>query len=348
MANNFHSFPLVIILFGDKKQFIIFCDSTHYLFVSRPSLKSSILSDFDGKTSRAELRRKSTALKKPTMTFFVNRVQLFVCGEEYYSRLARSLLQARSFIMIRDWRIAPDLYLRRRSGFKKGNLRGAAGQTNDQSYRLDSILQKKASEGVMVYIILYEEIGIFNGSESAQERLEKLHRNILVLRHRSPHTNEMFWSHHEKFVNVDGCICYIGGIDLCHGRFDTTNHPLWDASPPYLFPGCDYSNPQVDGCAWNKEAFMKPNLDIAGVSRTTFSVPQQNGIFVDSFTNEKALKNTKEWYRKCVQTDCIADVNELFQINKRANSLEIFDSTTSEKKKKALTQYQKGTWLVQL
>ena len=169
---------------------------------------------------------------------FAHRVRLFTCGSEYFENVAHAMLQARSFILIRDWKLAPDVYLKRRSGV-------SGTRTNDEAYRLDNILLKKAREGVLVYVILYHELAIYTGSEMAQARLMSLHSNIVVLRHRSAQTDKMFWSHHEKFVNVDGCITFVGGLDLCHGRYDTPDHPLWDAEAPYVFPGCDYSNPQA-------------------------------------------------------------------------------------------------------
>ena len=32
------------------------------------------------------------------------------------------------------------------------------------------------------------------------------------------------WTHHEKCVVVDQSIAFIGGIDLCYGRWDTPAH----------------------------------------------------------------------------------------------------------------------------
>lgn len=31
----------------------------------------------------------------------------------------------------------------------------------------------------------------------------------------------LFWSHHEKLVLIDNRIAYMGGLDLCFGRWDT-------------------------------------------------------------------------------------------------------------------------------
>jgi len=58
------------------------------------------------------------------------------------------------------------------------------------------------------------------------------------------------WSHHEKLVIIDQIIGYVGGLDLCWGRFDTNKHPIFEPSvqvesPEYLFPGIDYSNARI-------------------------------------------------------------------------------------------------------
>lgn len=53
----------------------------------------------------------------------------------------------------------------------------------------------------------------------------------------------LFRSHHEKIVIVDNHICFIGGLDLCFGRYDTSKHNVGD-HPPLIWPGKDYYNPR--------------------------------------------------------------------------------------------------------
>ena len=50
-------------------------------------------------------------------------------------------------------------------------------------------------------------------------------------------------SHHEKIVIVDNEICYLGGLDLCFGRYDNFEHKVGDF-PPTIWPGKDYYNPR--------------------------------------------------------------------------------------------------------
>lgn len=50
-------------------------------------------------------------------------------------------------------------------------------------------------------------------------------------------------SHHEKLVIVDYEVCFIGGLDLCFGRYDSYEHKVGD-HPPTIWPGKDYYNPR--------------------------------------------------------------------------------------------------------
>lgn len=43
-----------------------------------------------------------------------------------------------------------------------------------------------------------------------------------------PATGTFFWAHHEKLVVVDQLIAFVGGVDLCFGRWDDCHHLLTD------------------------------------------------------------------------------------------------------------------------
>ena len=59
----------------------------------------------------------------------------------------------------------------------------------------------------------------------------------------------LYWAHHEKLCVVDGHIAFMGGLDLCFGRWDTNQHSIADAHPGDLdeivFPGQDYNNARI-------------------------------------------------------------------------------------------------------
>ena len=59
----------------------------------------------------------------------------------------------------------------------------------------------------------------------------------------------LFWAHHEKLCLIDKKVAFMGGLDLCYGRWDTNQHPIADAHPSNLdaivFPGQDFNNARI-------------------------------------------------------------------------------------------------------
>lgn len=69
------------------------------------------------------------------------------------------------------------------------------------------------------------------------------HPNHTALEGRSA---TLFWAHHEKLTLIDRRVGFMGGIDLCYGRWDLNYHPLADVHPEFpdsqVFSGQDYNN----------------------------------------------------------------------------------------------------------
>lgn len=147
---------------------------------------------------------------------------------DYFAAVAQALEGAKKEIFITGWFLTPELYLTR----------------NPHNHRLDHILSKKAKDGVKVYIILWDEtkIAMFKGSRRAKELLEGMHAGVKVIRH--PPFTPIYWSHHQKMVVVDQDIAFVGGVDLCFGRYDTSDHELVDTTGD-IWPGKDYYNPTM-------------------------------------------------------------------------------------------------------
>lgn len=56
-----------------------------------------------------------------------------------------------------------------------------------------------------------------------------------VLRHPDHVASVVFlWAHHEKMVAVDQSVAFMGGIDLCFGRWDDSRYRLTDLHSPLL------------------------------------------------------------------------------------------------------------------
>lgn len=180
--------------------------------------------------------------------------QWFVDGRDHFWAISSALEMAKDVIFIHDWWLTPELYLRRPAN---GN----------QQFRLDRILQRKAMQGVKIFVIVYRNVGTTIPIDSLYTKhsiLSLNQENIHVIR--SPNQllqNTFFWAHHEKLCIVDYNIAFLGGIDLCYGRFDTPDHTISDDSNIdfdgldadhlsreefmkfRIFPGKDYSNTRV-------------------------------------------------------------------------------------------------------
>ncbi|KAJ3937597.1 MAG: hypothetical protein NXY57DRAFT_1089628 [Lentinula lateritia] len=163
--------------------------------------------------------------------------QWLVDGRDYFWNLSRAILMAKENIYIHDWWLSPELQLRR---------------PNKDRYRLDKLLESKAREGVKIFIILYQEVSSRTtptDSNYSKQRLTALHPNIMVQRSPSHfQTGTFYWAHHEKLCVIDQAIAFMGGLDLCFGRWDTSQHVLIDdpdTDQSQIWPGKDYSNPRV-------------------------------------------------------------------------------------------------------
>ncbi|KAJ3856607.1 phospholipase D [Lentinula lateritia] len=163
--------------------------------------------------------------------------QWLVDGRDYFWNLSRAILMAKETIYIHDWWLSPELQLRR---------------PNKDRYRLDKLLESKAREGVKIFIILYQEVSSRTtptDSNYSKQRLTALHPNIMVQRSPSHfQTGTFYWAHHEKLCVIDQAIAFMGGLDLCFGRWDTSQHVLIDdpdTDQSQIWPGKDYSNPRV-------------------------------------------------------------------------------------------------------
>ncbi|KAM0962660.1 hypothetical protein ACFX14_021781 [Malus domestica] len=162
-----------------------------------------------------------------------SQVQWFIDGQSAFEAIASAIEDAKSEIFICGWWLCPELYLRR-------PFHAHA------SSRLDSLLEAKAKEGVQIYILLYKEVALALKINSvySKRKLLGIHENVRVLRYPDHFSSGVYlWSHHEKLVIVDYQICFLGGLDLCFGRYDTAEHKVGDC-PPSIWPGKDYYNPR--------------------------------------------------------------------------------------------------------
>lgn len=180
-----------------------------------------------------------------------NKIKWYVDGRDYFYAVSVALEKAKETIYIEDWWLSPELFLRRPPYF-------------NQEWRLDQVLKRRAEAGVKIYIIVYKEVEAAVSCNSAHTK-HALHAlcpkgtpgygNIMVMRHPDHNVFEnagdmtFYWAHHEKFIVIDYALAFIGGLDLCFGRWDNRQHSMADVHPAgvknEMFPGQDFNNNRI-------------------------------------------------------------------------------------------------------
>ncbi|PGH10519.1 hypothetical protein AJ79_05447 [Helicocarpus griseus UAMH5409] len=202
----------------------------------------------------------------------------YVDGCDYMYAVSRALETAKESVWILDWWLSPELYLRRppskNEQYRLDRMLQAAAQ---RGVRVNVIVYKEVTQALTL------------SSSHTKHHLEDLHPNIAVFRHpdhlpdrQTIHSSVMesfknltldaagvsklsgdalkglygmhgdvvlYWAHHEKLCIVDGKTAFMGGLDLCYGRWDTHQHAISDVHPndikETVFPGQDYNNARV-------------------------------------------------------------------------------------------------------
>ncbi|KAF5503442.1 Phospholipase D1 [Colletotrichum fructicola] len=180
-----------------------------------------------------------------------NLIKWYVDGRNYFWAVSEALEQAKETIYIADWWLSPELFLRRPPHY-------------NQEWRLDKVLKRRAEAGVKIFIIVYREVeaALTCNSAHTKHALQALcpegtpgYGNIRIMRHPDHNVFEnaadmtFYWAHHEKFIVIDYAMAFIGGLDLCFGRWDTNDHPLADVHPEgvqnEVWPGQDFNNNRI-------------------------------------------------------------------------------------------------------
>ncbi|KNC83520.1 hypothetical protein SARC_04224 [Sphaeroforma arctica JP610] len=176
--------------------------------------------------------------------------------ELMYKRISN----AKSFIYIAGWSVFVPTRLIRR-------------ENEEEIPTLGELLKKKADEGVEVVVMVWDEVmsvkylmeaGLMGTHDEETHRYfdgtkvncvkfsrtgDMKKKSILK---RIVFSSKQLFSvtHHQKTVVCDAPtrnqakICaFVGGIDLCDGRYDTADHCLYRRMLSYEYPASDYHNP---------------------------------------------------------------------------------------------------------
>ncbi|EER25243.1 Phospholipase D active site motif containing protein [Coccidioides posadasii C735 delta SOWgp] len=238
-----------------------------------------------------------------------NDAKWYVDGCTYMWAVSRALETAKESIWILDWWLSPELYLRRPP---------SKNEQYRVDRMLQAAAQRGVKVNVIVYKEVTQALSL--SSSHTKHHLEDLHPNIAVFRHpdhlpdrQTLHSGVisslqnltlnpagiaklsgdalkgiygmsdnviLYWAHHEKLCIVDGKVAFMGGLDLCFGRWDTYHHSISDVHPndikETVFSGQDYNNARIldfqDVVHWEKNELDRKTSPRMGWSDVAVSL----------------------------------------------------------------------------
>ena len=203
-----------------------------------------------------------------------NYCQYFVDGKNYFEDLFQNLMNAKETIFIAGFWLSPELFLRRPVDeniyiemAKNGELTKDLG---NKISRLMDVLDYKAKQGVKIYILIYYEWGatISVNSKFVENLFKKLNNDIIVVRFPIKQ-KVLLWVNHEKLVIIDKIIGYVGGFDLCWGRYDNNKHTIVEEpnnNNIYEYPLYDYVNDRIEEYS-HVDNYIKPIISRTNTPR---------------------------------------------------------------------------------
>jgi phospholipase D1/2 len=146
-----------------------------------------------------------------------DRVSFLVDGDAYFRALTHALAAAKKTIWIVGWDIDSRVEINR--GYRP-DLPRALGAF------LDAIVAKRG--GPDCFVLAWDFAWLYALEREALTATKlgwKAHRK---LRYQMDDIHPVAGSHHQKFVVVDDQVAFVGGMDLCGHRWDTTEHKPGD------------------------------------------------------------------------------------------------------------------------
>ncbi|KAK5118948.1 hypothetical protein LTR62_000159 [Meristemomyces frigidus] len=209
-----------------------------------------------------------------------NESKWYVDGCGYFWAVSEALEQARDSIWILDWWLSPELYLRRPAArneqYRLDKMLFAAA---NRGVQINIIVYKEVTQALTLssshtkhWLEDNDKTGnirVFRHPDHLPDRqtiasnvwasikdtglsaskLSKLPHDAIKGIYGMNDDTVLYWAHHEKLLVIDGRMAFMGGLDMCFGRWDTNQHSIADAHPGDLdrivFPGQDYNNARI-------------------------------------------------------------------------------------------------------
>ncbi|KAK3115484.1 hypothetical protein LTR53_005141 [Teratosphaeriaceae sp. CCFEE 6253] len=209
-----------------------------------------------------------------------NDAKWYVDGCGYFYAVSVALERARESIWILDWWLSPELYLRRPPATNEQyRLDKMLFNAAHRGVQINVIVYKEVTQALTLSSAhtkhwlerndktgnikvfrhpdhLPDKTTLASGFWSAIKesglnaaKLSSLPRDAIKGIYGMNDDTILYWAHHEKLCLIDGVTAFMGGLDMCFGRYDTNQHSIADAHPSDLnhiiFPGQDYNNARI-------------------------------------------------------------------------------------------------------
>ncbi|KAL2337970.1 hypothetical protein Fmac_012416 [Flemingia macrophylla] len=186
-----------------------------------------------------------------------------LCGapRKLWEDVYKAIEGANYLVYIAGWSFNPMMVLVRDPHTEIPHARGIT---------LGELLKKKAEEGVAVRVMLWDDETslpfVKNKGEinNQDEEAFAYFNHTKVICRRCPRLHHMFptlFSHHQKTITVDTkapkpdgdreLLSFVGGLDICDGRYDTEQHSLYQTliRESHCY---DFYQPSIEGASLNK------------------------------------------------------------------------------------------------
>ncbi|KAF7874642.1 uncharacterized protein EAF02_008619 [Botrytis sinoallii] len=204
-------------------------------------------------------------------------IKWHIDGCAYMWAVSVALEEAQESIWILDWWLTPELYLRRPpSANEEYRIDRMLLAAAERGVKVNIIIYKEVtkvltlcSEHTKKALEVHPNISVFRHPDHVPSGIHLESELITDLKNFSLRDFDLaqlpkegiealygarndvilYWAHHEKLCLVDSKVAFMGGLDLCFGRWDVNQHPIADAHPSDLdnivFPGQDFNNARV-------------------------------------------------------------------------------------------------------
>lgn len=149
----------------------------------------------------------------------VSNSGLLVDGVNYYRAFYNAALRAKKYILISGWQFDSDVALLRGGGAEKS-----------EDHRFLRFLNRlcERNRELRIYILAWDFSLIFMlEREWVQEWVFNWTTGDRLF-FRFDNLHAVGASQHQKYVVIDGCVSFLGGMDLCAGRWDDRRHLVYN------------------------------------------------------------------------------------------------------------------------